>query len=203
MEVSDDSRSAQREIHHRVKNNLQLISSLVDLQLAHAGEKSGREMIEAIQGRIRSMAHLQENSLKDSSLDRVEIQTYLHSFIRQLELTFPDQRQIEFRLERAQFSIDVIIPVGLIVNELITNSIKHAASAGEKTKISILGEKTGDQYMLRISDSGPGFDFIQESGGSTLGLKLVRGLAGQIRATINQFNENGSIFIITFPLDQH
>ena len=194
-----------REIHHRVKNNLQVTSSLLRLQGAAIDDVHAREMFEETENRIRSMALVHEKLYQSTNLSRIDFADYVRSLG---ELLFrssainPANVTLHVSGSETFLSIDIAVPCGLIVNELLSNALKHAFPEDRRGEIHVqLDERADGWISVSIRDNGIGLpaDFDLNSTG-TLGLQLVHGLAHQIdgRITIER-EQPGAGFIVDFP----
>lgn len=194
-----------REIHHRVKNNLHIISSMLSLQVEHASSKTPAEVIRASQDRIISMALLHEKLYQSENFKSIDIKSYIESVAKHLHSSYIIHNPgiiLRCDLQNKDFTIDTLVPLGLIVNELVTNSLKYGQSKTEQSVIEINGTLEDNNYQVSIMDNGPGF--LQENAlaKQSLGLKLVKGLAGQINAKLSHLNQNGSRFNLLIPVKE-
>ena len=191
-----------KEIHHRVKNNMQVIYSLLNLQAKGTADTAVRAMFEESRNRVGSMAMIHEKIYRSEDLAHIDFKDYLQILVAGIADTYK-RRNIVFSLDMEQIALDVNvgIPCGLIVNELVSNSFKHAFPDGRKGTISvgINRNKEGD-YVLIVADNGVGFppevDFRKTQ---SLGLQLVNVLAKQINGKIELSKVEGTAFSITFP----
>ena len=194
-----------REIHHRVKNNLQIISSLLSLQ---SGLKTKSINLEDLytdsQNRIKSMAAIHEMFYMSESLDKVDFSLYLKKLISDLIHTFrgpKNEISLDLKTTKVWVNLDTAIPLGLIINEIITNSIKHGLKPGKKGVITAKFEKiSGQRLKLIIGDNGVGtthlFDGKKEP---TLGIMLINSLVEQLDGSIKQLTElPGTVYEIIF-----
>lgn len=196
-----------KEIHHRVKNNMQIISSLLRLQSWHVKNKKMQEMYKASQNRIRSMALIHEKLYQSEDLARIDFSDYVRSLTRNLFSVYRvGMEDIDIKLDLDELHLDVntAIPLGLIVNELVSNSLKHAfpeERAGRKEgKICLSLSSNGKgEVRLIVSDNGVGlpkdFDFRQTE---SLGLQLVNDLVEQLDGSLQVQRKRGTAFKITF-----
>jgi PAS domain S-box-containing protein len=192
-----------REIHHRVKNNMQVISSLLNLQSRHIQDPTVLEMFKESQRRIRSMALIHERLYHSSDLSRIEFSQYLRNLATHLFHSYQvDSARVQLRIEAEEIhlNINTAIPCGLIINELISNALKHAFPEGRSGSLSLdLHKVSGDGYLLRVKDDGVGFpkalDFRKTE---TLGMQIVRTLVSQIDGSIDLTREKGTEFTIHF-----
>lgn len=191
-----------KEIHHRVKNNMQIISSLLFLQAQKIKDKNILELYDDSQRRIKSMALVHEKLYQSPDLSRIEFNSYLQSLVSMLASS---HRSSNVELIAVQtpapsyLDIETAIPCGLIINELVLNCYKYAFPDGRLGKIYVTFNQdsiTG-LYQLKVYDNGIGLpENVMQT--STLGMPLVKGLAGQINATFESYNDNGAVFVITF-----
>jgi PAS domain S-box-containing protein len=177
-----------REIHHRVKNNMQIISSLLNLQSRSLENEPAREVFKESQNRVRSMAMVHELLYRSPDLDSIYLKDYISNLMNTLFHSYDaHNRQIKLKtqIEDIKMGIDTAIPLGLIMNELLTNSLNHAFEEDQKGEIKIKAEFEGKEYLVSISDDGVGFpDDINFYKTSSLGLQLVNTLIDQIKGTI-------------------
>ena len=191
-----------KEIHHRVKNNLQIISSLLELQSDTIADEDSRRFINESQNRIRSMALVHEKLYHAESFASISFGDYIDSLTQYLFSTLvADPDQILFSVDAGDFllGIDEAIPCGLIVNELVSNSLKHAFPDGRKGEISVRCHTEEEGLItLTVSDNGvglpPGLDFRNTE---TLGLQLVTMLVKQLGGDI-EVDGAGTTFVVHF-----
>jgi len=193
-----------KEVHHRVKNNLQLISSLLNLQSMQTNNESVKHQFESISSRIAAMAFVHEQLYQSNTLSRINAAEYIRLLTGAIALgyTAGAENEIKFEVEKVLLPINMAIPFGLIVNELVTNSIKHAFTNKNKGEIRIsLKQNESDEVILEVSDNGVGFpkDFNSEQSKS-LGIRLINDLSRQLHGKCeNLSGENGgSKFRLTF-----
>ncbi|MCU0438660.1 MAG: tetratricopeptide repeat protein [Raineya sp.] len=189
-----------KEIHHRVKNNLQIISSLLHLQ-AHKGHNP-QDLLQQSQDRIQAIAIIHEKLYKSENLQSISLADYIENLIVYFQKTYSleqKQIQIETQLEDVYLDIDKLIPCGLILNELITNSIKYAFNNQQMGIIKIWAKVEGDSCILEVKDNGVGLpaDFNPKKTKS-LGLRLIEGLVKQIKGSWEYQNFEGASFKIHF-----
>ncbi|MBC7865460.1 MAG: tetratricopeptide repeat protein [Bacteroidia bacterium] len=185
-----------KEIHHRVKNNLQIISSLLSLQGGYGNTVSTEELIKQSESRIKSMALIHEKLYQSESLKEINLSEYLDSFLEQLaNLLFFKEKNISYTIDVEKLSLDIdrLVPLGLIMNELVTNAVKHGFKNKQSGKITISGKRNGEQFMIQVTDNGEGMptNFSIEKANS-LGIRLIKGLANQIKARVSIESEPGS-----------
>lgn len=196
-----------KEIHHRVKNNLQVTSSLLRLQSDYIQDPAARDMFAESQNRIRSMALVHEKLYKSSDLSRINFADYIDSLASLLFRSFGvDTGQIKFQLDHSNIflSVETAVPCGLIINELLSNCFKHAFKdmrGGEiRVEVCLESEHTVE---FTVADNGlglpKGFDLEKMD---TLGLQLVRTLVKQLDGTIEIHGEAGTSFTVRFSKER-
>jgi PAS domain S-box-containing protein len=200
-----EKKALLKEVHHRVKNNLQLICSLLRLQSREVPDISTLPMFRKSEERIRSLALVHEKLYQADSLSEIPFGEYLSDLTSQLvNSSMIDQGtvQIERFIEEVAFSIDAAISAGLIANELISNSLKHARRvATQPLAISVTLRKDGNSVLLGISDNGLGIqDDTAFDSPKTLGLKLIKSLTTQLRGTLTCEVNQGTHVRISMPL---
>ncbi|UCF31082.1 MAG: PAS domain S-box protein [bacterium] len=192
-----------KEIHHRVKNNLQVISGLLHLQSHYISDESVKGIYRDSQNRVISMALIHESLYQKEDLARVDFADYIRSLVGNLSATYGvEGNRIATRMdvEDVQLVVDTAIPCGLIINELVTNALKHAFPDGSKGVVSIEFHQVDRQcYHLVISDNGSGFpEDVDFRNTNTLGLQLVTILVDQLGGTIDLDRDGGTTFRISF-----
>ena len=191
-----------KEIHHRVKNNMQVVYSLLNLQSKGIVDKPVRALFEEARDRVHSMALVHEKLYQSKDLAHIDFKNYLQNLIAGIADTY-QRRDVAISVEMEPLALDVNvgIPCGLIVNELVSNSLKYAFPGGRQGKIT-LGINKGREgnNVLTVADNGVGFpDTVDFRNTVSLGLQLVVVLAGQIHGTIELAKAGGTAFSITFP----
>ncbi|WP_321421270.1 PAS domain S-box protein [uncultured Methanobacterium sp.] len=190
-----------REIHHRVKNNMQILSSLLNLQIQYEDSDETISVLKDSQGRVKSMAMIHEKLYQSSNFSNINFKEYLERLVSGIfysyEITTGNIGS-EIDIEDVNLNIDTAIPLGLIINELVTNSVKHAFPQGEGT-ISIKLKSLPEQMELTVADNGIGLPVnIDIQNPKTLGLQLVKSLTEQLDGDIRVERSNGTVFKITF-----
>ncbi len=191
-----------KEIHHRVKNNLMIISSLLDLQSSYIKDKASRNIFMESQNRVRSMALIHERLYQSTDLKRIDFGEYIQSLSTELFNTYAGDFgliELKINVEDVMLDINTAIPLGLIVNELVTNSLKHAFPEGMKGEINVDFHKQDDHYQFTVNDNGVGFPFdLDFQNTDSLGLQIVNSLTQQIDGKIELNRSHGTEFKITF-----
>ena len=191
-----------KEIHHRVKNNMQIISSLISLQSDYAENEDTIKMFDDSKNRIRSMALIHEKLYQSDDLSLIDFSDYIKSLASKLlEFYGLNARIITLKVDASDItlSIDSAIPCGLIINELISNSIKHAFPEEKEGSMSIGMHEINDNYVLIIEDNGVGFpEKIDFRKTDSLGLQIVQTLTLQLGGEIELESNGGTKFTICF-----
>lgn len=194
-----------REVHHRVKNNLQIISSLLRLQARRVGDSATNNVFVDSQRRVESMAKIHEYLYRSDHFRRIDFNAYLRDLGNQLVQAYGRSEpkvQLEISGGSVDLSVDEAIPCGLIFSEAISNSLKHAFVDGERGAIRVSFRRPDSQHLtMLIQDNGRGFppDFDAEAA-TSLGLKLVRQLTDQLGGKLEIFSDEGAVLRITAPL---
>jgi len=195
-----------REIHHRVKNNLQITSSLLRLQERAIDDPQAREILTDTQHRIRSMALVHEKLYQSTDLAQIDLGEYIRSLGDLLLKSFGDEHSpvtLSVRGATVLLSIDTAVPCGLIINELLSNALKHAFPETRTGTVTVALSDCNDGWCeMIVRDDGVGFaSGIDPSNVPTLGLQLVRGLVQQIEGLLEiDSGGNGATFRIRFPI---
>ncbi len=192
-----------KEIHHRVKNNLQIISSLLYLQSKKTQDKNVIDIFKESQNRIRSMSFIHEKLYESKELDKVDFQDYIHNLSANLIQSYGIKENyltLNIEIDNTLLDISTAIPCGLIVNELLVNSLKYAFSEDSSdNNILIKLYEENNNFVLIVSDNGIGFpENINFRETETLGLQLVTLLSQQLDAKIEMTVSSGTTFKITF-----
>ncbi len=197
-----------KEIHHRVKNNLQVISSLLRLQSRQIRDQEALELFQDSQNRVQAIALIHELLYQSPNLSQINFQDYIQTLVGNLCRAYhTHQRAIIFNInvEPVELTIDTAIPCGLIINELVSNALKHAFPENQGGKICVnLLHSNRNHVILSISDNGIGlgsdFDLLNTS---SLGLQLVYRLTQQLEGSIELNQEQGTEFKIAFTSPTH
>ena len=192
-----------RELQHRVKNSLQIITGLIDLEMNLVKDQTTMEILQHIRNRIRSLANLYDLLYRSEEVREVRLDQYLDQVCRSLIETYASGRGgIELRMQLSETRIEVrrAIPVGLIVNEILTNALKHAFPDGRCGTIHVGLGRSGDELILEVGDDGAGLpmDFDPEKS-KGLGSKLVLMLVQQLAGSLKLERDKGTVYRITIP----
>ncbi len=203
----EEKETLLKEIHHRVKNNLQIIKSLIRLQKAGMEDQGMNDqrmsdILQEFEQRVSSMALVHESLYKSKDLASVDVSSYYENLINDLIAAYNVSQDIraEIAVNISGLGLDTLVPLGLLTNEIISNSLKHGFEEGQNGIITVDLEKIDeDNYVLYIGDNGKGFDFDeQRSSESTLGTELILALVEQLDGTYEFINMDGSYYKITF-----
>jgi len=192
-----------REVHHRVKNNLQVISGLLNLQSHYIDNEGVRTIYKESQNRIKTMALIHEELYQREDLARINLADYIQGLTDNLMVSYSikgNSVKLTLDLVDADIAIDTAIPCGLIVNELVSNALKHAFPGRKKGEVKVsLVRFDDEQYDLMISDNGVGLpDGLDTRETRSLGLRLVSVLAEQLGADFQIERDQGTTFRLTF-----
>ena len=193
-----------REVHHRVKNNLQVISSLLSLQADFSDDVMLQQALRESQTRVRSMSLIHERLYRSGNLAHIDFANYIEGLVNHLQSAYRSlarQVKTEVVAESVLMDVETAVPLGLVLNELISNAYKHAFDNGCAGHIQItLRSVSSDCLVLRVADSGSGLPANFNPGQTnSLGLTIVSALIKQIKGTLEWQNEQGAVFSIMFP----
>jgi len=192
-----------KEIHHRVKNNLQIVYSMLNMQSRQVDDKSARKVLSEGKSRVMAMALIHKVLYESENLNEVNIKEYVNSLIENISSVYAnDNKVIEVCIEAKDIllNLDLAIPLGLILNELLTNSYKHAFVNMDSGSINISIEKKNELYYFRYKDNGVGLKNEDINGHKTLGMRLVSRLSNQINANAILKSNNGVEVTFNFKL---
>ncbi len=194
-----------KEIHHRVKNNLQVISSLLDLQSAYIEDVAMQAMFQDSRSRVRSMALVHEQLYGSLDLARIDLEGYLRDLVGYLRRAYNEQAggiQLHIEVEESLLlDVETAVPLGLIVNELVSNALKHAFPDGRSgavhIQVSLVEE---EQVCLTVQDDGIGFpEEIDIHSSPSLGLTIITALVDQLQGQLDLHGQDGTCFKFNFP----
>jgi len=200
----DEKEVLLREIHHRVKNNLSIVSGLIELQLDGTENERARRVLKDSQSRIYSMAMIHEKLYETKSLSGIRLDNYLRELVEAIHDTFEysDSVGLQFDMDSASLDIDKVVPCGLLINELVVNAFKHAFKDNEHGILKIGLKNQEGTLELTVSDNGRGLpeDFTLESTDS-LGGMLISTFSAQLEAKTEIESGNGATFKFTFSVN--
>ncbi|HDP79235.1 MAG TPA: PAS domain S-box protein, partial [Spirochaetes bacterium] len=188
-----------KEIHHRVKNNMQIITSLMNLQADSLEDGAPKGIFDSCRSRVLSMALIHETLYSSSRFSDIDLKDYLERLVREIGMAYSRwDVTITLDAEPLRVDLDRAIPCGLILNELITNSLKHGFPAsGGAINISALTES--GKVRITVKDTGAGYETGRAAGG--LGMQLVDILTTQLRGEFSVERDGGTVSVLTFQLE--
>ncbi|MGJ3236879.1 tetratricopeptide repeat-containing sensor histidine kinase [Marivirga sp.] len=202
-----DKRNAEnelllKEIHHRVKNNLELVKSLISLQSAQIDDPATKEAMMASQNRVQSMGIIHQKLYQGTNLGSIEMKDYFLNLSEGILDTFnaEEKVKIECAMENLELDVDTAVPIGLIVNELLTNALKYAFPKNEQGTIYISLEKNEDNLKLKVKDNGVGKVLGIALQGTGFGSQLVKLLTEQLNGKMQEHNDQGTHIEFDFLL---
>jgi two-component sensor histidine kinase len=191
-----------KEIHHRVKNNLQIVISLLNTQSAYLDNEDALLAIQNSQHRMHAMSLIHQKLYQSDNLANIDMSWYIFELISYMRECFDTDTKINFALETEKVYLDVAqaVPLGLIINEAINNAIKYAFPKDRKGKVTIELKNTGENnYKLVIADNGVGLpENFEDTERNSLGMNLMMGLTDQIDGEFEMKNDSGLTIKITF-----
>ena len=193
-----------KEIHHRVKNNMQIVSSLLSLQAGFLNDNKLKEVFNESRNRIKALALIHEYLYKSKELKKIDFANYINDLVQNLFLSYRvnlNKLKLMMSLDDIDFDIDTSINLGIIINELVSNSIKHAfnSETNSENLIKIVLKEENNIIKMIISDNGKGFDYKRNfNEPDSLGLQLVRTLVDQLEGFLNIKSDNGLEYQIIF-----
>jgi two-component sensor histidine kinase/sensor domain CHASE-containing protein len=206
-ELAEEARRKEillREIHHRVKNNLQVITSLLALQARSTADERARAMLTESRDRVRSIAVIHEK-LYEAGSGRVDFANYVRDLVAHVRTSWTggsEEVGIDVEVENVALDLDVAVPCGLVINELLTNALKHAFPAGRRGTVRVsMGRRDGGHLLLQVADDGVGVpEGLEITTASSLGMRIVVILAQQLKGTLRLERpaEGGSSFLLEF-----
>jgi len=188
-----------RELHHRVTNHLQMITTMLRLQTAQLADPSARGDLETAIQRIHTLAELHGRLYRDEGFDGIEMAGYLGDICEGLRgAVLPSHIALQCVAAPLKLTLDQAVPLGLIASELVTNAAKYAFPGDRPGKVIVRLQAEGEEAVLSVSDDGVGLTGNAETAGTGLGLKMVHGLAQQIRGTLIVQNDGGTRLALRF-----
>lgn len=185
-----------KEIHHRVKNNLQVISSLLNLQSKNISDEKALQALNEGRNRVKTMALIHQNLYRDDNLMGVDLQEYIEKLTQGLFASYniqPNKITLKTNIEKLEMDVDTVIPLGLILNELISNALKYAFEGRNKGVLQVDLITQNDKLLLRVKDNGVGIPKnIDLSKSASMGYKLIQSFLQKLNATMNIENDNGT-----------
>jgi two-component system, sensor histidine kinase PdtaS len=192
-----------RELHHRVRNNMQLITSLLELQTGASGSPEAKAELEAASGRVRSIALAQEQFHDTKQVAGIDFASYLRSLVSSVEAMEEGRLSFSFEADAIKLPLDQAVPVGLMVNEMLTNAVRHAFPGDRQGKVEITARRGEDgRVAIEVVDDGVGLpEGLVPVRPRTLGFRLLRNLGRQTRAALDTVPQPaGTRLRLTFPV---
>jgi len=190
-----------KELHHRVKNNLQVISSLLGLQSMKLEDPIAKEAVLEGKNRVKAMSMIHQKLYQNQEVSQLDFKSYVEDLVDDLKNSYMPDDDVEVSLSIPDINLDIerTIPLGLILNELITNSFKYAFQEIEKPLIQVELINDGTDYFLNVCDNGPGVeDEFHPEKIASFGLRLVNLLVKQLDAALTINRANGLMYEIKF-----
>jgi len=192
-----------KEIHHRVKNNLQIITSMLSLQISKEEGKESEDTLREAKQRISSIALTHQMLYQNPNISNIPVNEYIENLVRQIESSIPHSNIeliTDLKPNTRKVNIDNAVPLGLVINELLTNAFKHAFAGIKNGIIRVTLYENNDNCVIAVSDNGIGLpkDF-NLTASKSLGMDLIHILAEQLEAVLKIENKNGSNFILEIP----
>lgn len=193
------------EIHHRVKNNLAVVSGILQVQAAYNSDKEIKQILTDCTNRIKSMGLIHETLYQYENFSAINFSIYLNSLTNEIKNSYPDaSKKIELKLniDDSELELTMAIPCGLLVTEVLTNIYKHAFIGRESGSIEICFRKSKANFELSIKDNGVGLDEAKMKSNTGLGLSLIKAFSTQLNGSFTFINNAGSEFKISFPSEK-
>ncbi len=194
---SDDLQVLMKEIHHRVKNNLQVISSLLDLQSMTIADNQASEAVKEGKNRVQSMALIHQNLYSEGNIKGIKTKDYISNLLQSLCDSYNitnDKVKIKTDIDDLNLDVDTMIPLGLVLNELVSNSLKYAFKDGRQGELSIILKEKAQHLLLKVSDNGTGYpDGLNVKESKSFGMKMIRAFAQKLKAKLDVYNHNGAV----------
>lgn len=194
---SDDMQVLMKEIHHRVKNNLQVISSLLDLQSMTIADNQASEAVKEGKNRVQSMALIHQNLYSEGNIKGIRTKEYINNLLQSLCDSYNvtnDKVKVKTDIDDLNLDVDTMIPLGLVLNELVSNTLKYAFGEGTTGELNVVLRKEPEHLLLRVSDNGTGYpEGVNIKEGKSFGMKMIRAFAQKLKANLNIYNNNGAV----------
>lgn len=202
LKKNEEKSIMMREIHHRVKNNLQMINSMVRMQSRHIDKENAADSLKEVERRIQTMALLHEKMYQTENLASINIKEYITAVLKDLLNIFHNDIEFEYKIDipDINFKTESVLYIGLLINELITNSLKHGFTKQDEGYIYIkLHQTNSNEYLLNVSNNGEKINVNKFNNSYTLGQRLIKNFVKQLNGTLTiQSNEDISTFSIHF-----
>lgn len=189
-----------QEVHHRVKNNMQIISSMLNIQAKSISDQATKQAILESRAKVLSMAMVHQNLYMSDDISKINISAYLTKLLDELEFTFSsDEHEIEIikDIEPLNFDVETSIPLGLIITELFSNIYKHAFNGQQRGEIIISLKKNDQLFHLKVEDNGCGFN-QKDIKSQSFGIQLIKSLTKKLRGEISWTSDHGTLVDLKF-----
>jgi two-component sensor histidine kinase len=186
-----------KEIHHRVKNNLQVVSSLLDLQSHTITDSQASAAVKEGKNRVQSMALIHQNLYSEGNIKGIMVKEYISNLVQSLSDSYNisnDKVKVNINIDDLNLDVDTMIPLGLVLNELVSNSFKYAFKQTTGGILNIMLEEKNEKLHLMVSDNGSGFPAdVDVKSAKSFGLKMIKAFAQKLKATLDIYNNNGAV----------
>lgn len=186
-----------KEIHHRVKNNLQVVSSLLDLQSHTITDSQASAAVKEGKNRVQSMALIHQNLYSEGNIKGIMVKEYISNLVQSLSDSYNitnDKVKVNINIDDLNLDVDTMIPLGLVLNELVSNSFKYAFKETTNGVLNIMLEEKNEKLHLKVSDNGTGFPADMDvKSTKSFGLKMIRAFAQKLKASLDIYNNNGAV----------
>lgn len=194
---SADLEVLMKEIHHRVKNNLQVVSSLLDLQSHTITDSQASAAVKEGKNRVQSMALIHQNLYSEGNIKGIMVKDYIGNLVQSLSDSYNitnDKVKVNINIDDLNLDVDTMIPLGLVLNELVSNSFKYAFKETNCGILDIVLEEKNEKLHLKVSDNGSGFPADMDvKTTKSFGLKMIRAFAQKLKASLDIYNNNGAV----------
>lgn len=194
---SADLEVLMKEIHHRVKNNLQIVSSLLDLQVHYITDAQAVEAVKEGKNRVQSMALIHQNLYSEGNIKGIQVKEYVTNLLQTLCDSYNvtnDKVKISTRIDDLNLDVDTMIPLGLVINELVSNSFKYAFAEKQNGELEIMLKENGNRLHLMVKDNGQGFpEGMDVKNSKSFGLKMIKAFAQKLKAKLDIYNNCGAV----------
>ncbi len=192
---ADELETLMKEIHHRVKNNLQVISSLLDLQALNIKDEKAAYAVKESKNRVQSMALIHQNLYNEGNIKGIKMDDYIQNLAKSLFDSYnikPETIKLTTDIDPLSIDVDTVIPIGLTINELISNSLKYAFNNQDAGEITVVLKQDGKDLLLKVKDNGRGFKEGYDHQGNSFGFKIIKAFAQKLKAKLDVYNDNGA-----------
>jgi len=199
----NDKEILLKEIHHRVKNNLQVVSSLLHLQTAYIKDETALDAVKESRNRVHAMSLIHRKLYQEGNLTGIKLPIYIKDLCQNLLESYnlhPDQIILNTDVDDLMIDVEKLIPIGLVINELLANSMKYAFPSGRKGEINVMVKQVEEDLMLRIQDNGVGIPgHLKYENNDSFGYIMISGFIKKMKGKLNVSAENGTIVELIFP----